>query len=121
LLSEVELNSICAIFVIGCSALQRAGSPQRAATELFETHAWFAGPCGYRNHVGNSWDARCVGVGSRRFVLPGCGLYTPTRRQFLYRSSDATDSLNTAIRVRSRKQGWRESGIWREVAKVGIP
>jgi hypothetical protein len=109
------LNSICANFANRCSALECAGSPQRAATEYFETHAWSAGRCVNRNHVGKghtSWAERWVGVGSQGFVVLGCGVYTPKSRQFLYRSSDTTDCLDTAIHVLPRKRGWRQGGIY---------
>lgn len=86
--AKVDPDTIYDGFANRCSALEYASSPQRAATELFGTHAWFTGQGVNRNHVGKgrtSSAERWRGLGSRRFVVLGCGPYTPKRRQFLYK------------------------------------
>jgi hypothetical protein len=101
-----RVDSICANFVNRCSALEYAGSPQRAATKLFETHAWSAGRSVNQDHVGKghtSWAVKWVGLGLRRLVVLDCRLYTPKRRQVLYKLCDGTGPLDTTIRVLSRK------------------
>jgi hypothetical protein len=75
--AKVDPDTIYNRFANRCSALEHAGSPQRAATGLFGTHAWFAGQGVNQHHVGKGHTSRAAKMARSRIAKVCCaGLRT---------------------------------------------